>query len=522
MFGCLSYSTRITLADGAQEKIGKIVNQKLPVEVLSYDPKVGKMMPKRVVNWFNNGPTHEFLQFAVARAGAGAGRGRSTFALTANHAIRTPNGWREARTLAVGDCVMLAQPHRLSAMQRQVVLGSLMGDGALSRSRQSGAARFRMGHGVKQADYLDWKASLFGNVPQCRSTNAKGAVFVDLTPLPELAELRETVYIAGKKVLSWDYLKALTPLSLAIWYMDDGAFTLRAKGLQERTRDGSGRSEICVQAISPDSRERLVQHLAEAFDLHPQLIQRGSKQIATLVFPKDETAKLHERVAPFVHPSLDYKLLPCFRGRFAVEASFVEPTILPTPAPILDIYVKPRTRSMNRFDIEVEGSHNYLANGVVVHNSPETTTGGNALKFYASVRLDIRRTGAIKKGDEVIGNETRVKVVKNKVAPPFKQAEFEILYGEGTSRLGEVVDLGVKAGLIDKSGAWYSCSGTRIGQGKDNARTYLRENPELARELEDKIRAHFLTRPDAVPVTTEAVEDDGVAGSAADELDADL
>ena len=158
----------------------------------------------------------------------------------------------------------------------------------------------------------------------------------------------------------------------------------------------------------------------------------------------------------------------------------------------------------------------------VMFGSPETTTGGNALKFYASVRLDIRRTGAIKKGDEVIGNETRVKVVKNKVAPPFKQAEFEILYGEGTSRLGEVVDLGVKAGLIDKSGAWYSCSGTRIGQGKDNARTYLRENPELARELEDKIRAHFLTRPDAVPATTEAVEDDGVAGSAADELDADL
>ena len=104
----------------------------------------------------------------------------------------------------------------------------------------------------------------------------------------------------------------------------------------------------------------------------------------------------------------------------------------------------------------------------------------------------------------------------------FKQAEFEILYGEGASRLGEVVDLGVKAGLIDKSGAWYSCNGTRIGQGKDNARAYLRENPELARELEDKIRAHFLTRPDAVPGTTEPVEDNGIADAAADELDADL
>ncbi len=177
-------------------------------------------------------------------------------------------------------------------------------------------------------------------------------------------------------------------------------------------------------------------------------------------------------------------------------------------------------RHRMRFDLAVKGHHSYLVDHVVVHNSPETTTGGNALKFYASVRLDIRRTGAIKKGDEVIGNETRVKVVKNKMAPPFKQAEFEILYGEGTSRLGEVIDLGVKAGLIEKSGAWYSCSGTRIGQGKENARSYLRENAELARELEAKIRAHFLAKPDALPAAPEPGEDDELPGD--DELDADL
>ena len=159
----------------------------------------------------------------------------------------------------------------------------------------------------------------------------------------------------------------------------------------------------------------------------------------------------------------------------------------------------------------------------VMFGSPETTTGGNALKFYASVRLDIRRIGSIKKGDEVVGNETRVKVVKNKMAPPFKQAEFEILYGEGASRLGEVIDLGVKVGLIEKSGAWYSCGGTRIGQGKDNARTYLKENPELARELEDKIRDHFFSRPEAVPGTAEAaaINDDADA-PVADELDPEL
>lgn len=124
----------------------------------------------------------------------------------------------------------------------------------------------------------------------------------------------------------------------------------------------------------------------------------------------------------------------------------------------------------------------------VMFGSPETTTGGNALKFYASVRLDIRRTGAIKKGDEVIGSETRVKVVKNKVAPPFKQAEFDILYGEGISREGEIVELGVLHKFVEKAGAWYAYNGEKIGQGKDNAREYLREHPAIANEIENKIR----------------------------------
>jgi recombination protein RecA len=141
----------------------------------------------------------------------------------------------------------------------------------------------------------------------------------------------------------------------------------------------------------------------------------------------------------------------------------------------------------------------------VMFGNPETTTGGNALKFYASVRLDIRRIGAIKKGDEIVGNETRVKVVKNKVAPPFKQAEFDILYGEGISRQGEIITLGVQEGLIDKAGAWYSCNGDRIGQGKDNVREFLKQNPEIAADIEQGIRSRLLPK---VGVTEdEAVEE---------------
>jgi recombination protein RecA len=149
----------------------------------------------------------------------------------------------------------------------------------------------------------------------------------------------------------------------------------------------------------------------------------------------------------------------------------------------------------------------------VMFGSPETTTGGNALKFYASVRLDIRRIGAIKKGDEVIGNQTRVKVVKNKVSPPFKQAEFEILYGHGISREGEIIDHGVDQGIIDKAGSWYSYGTDRIGQGKENVRVYLQSNPEIAAEIEAKIRATLMPKKDAV---VEAA-DDAAAAADADE-----
>ena len=144
----------------------------------------------------------------------------------------------------------------------------------------------------------------------------------------------------------------------------------------------------------------------------------------------------------------------------------------------------------------------------VMFGNPETTTGGNALKFYASVRLDIRRIGAIKKGDEIVGNETRVKVVKNKMAPPFKKAEFEILYGEGISIEGELIDLGVKEGIVDKAGAWYSYNGDRIGQGKDNVRNFLKEHPEIAQDIDRQLRSKLLAT--ATPASEEAETDEAL------------
>ena len=497
MYGCLSWDTLVTLADGTQTEIVKIVNQRLPVEVLSYDPELDAIVPKKVVNWFDNGPTDQFLHFSVPRA---AGKGRSPgFACTPNHQVRTPNGWREAQELAVGDRVLQAVPHFLSDFQWETILGGLMGDGALSRSQGVHAARYRFDHCAKQAQYCDWKGSLLANIGVSRSVRASdGVVSFDFTPLPELAELRHAVYLGGKKIFSEDYLKQLTPLSLAIWYMDDGSFANRSKGLQERTKDGSGRSEICVEAMEPTTRTRLVAYLADTWRINARLTSRGAGKKAVLVFSKDETAKLHALIAPFVHPSMEYKLLPRYRGRFAVEPMFAPKRHELMPMPIKAIRPKAMSRT-HRYDIEVEGSHNYFAGGVMVHNSPEVTPGGRALKFYSSVRLDIRRIEAIKDGAEVIGNRTRVKVVKNKVSSPFRQAEFDIMFGRGISREGSLLDVGVDLGLVKKSGAWYTYDGEQLGQGRENAKAFLVENPEIMVEVSERIRQQVAPAVVAVP-----------------------
>jgi recombination protein RecA len=487
MFGCMSYGTRVTLADGTQEKIGKIVNQRMEVEVLSYDAETDRMVPRKIVNWFDNGKADRFLQFTVTKSG---GNGRAQFAATENHLVRTPGGWRQAGELIAGDRVLVAEKHLLSDQQLQVVLGALMGDGCLSpNTRDRSGTRFRMGHGAKQGEYLDWKVSLLGNIGHTRTANAKGAAFADFTPLPELAELREAVYFGdGKKHLSWEYLKSLTPLALAIWFMDDGSFTVRSKGVQERTAGGTGRIEIVVEAMSPGSRERLVRHLRDTHKLDVQLVTKGARQVSAIRFTTAASEKFQKLVAPYVHPSMGYKLLPRFCGQLAVEPRFVPETQRLVAARVLNIHVKPPTRSMHRFDIEVEGLHNYFVDGVMVHNSPETTSGGKALKFYASVRLDVRRIETLKDGTDAVGNRTRVKVVKNKMSPPFKVAEFDILYGVGISREGSLIDLGVEQGIVRKAGAWYTYEGDQLGQGKENARTFLQDNPDLANEIEKKIK----------------------------------
>jgi len=484
MFGCFSYGTRVTLADGSQEKIGKIVNQRLPVDVLSWDPASGRIEPRRVVNWFDNGRAHHFLQFAVE----GGRSGFRHLGVTENHVIFTPSGPVRAGDLQIGHEVLLSvEDYRLTADQLQVVLGGGLGDGSLRRTGAH-SALFRVGHGEAQKDYLQWKHAMLEPFSRAIGRMGRGFGFETLAVAAFLDVWRE-LYEEGRRTVSAGALARLDARGLAVWYADDGSFA------GSHARWGKGKAVLYNKSLPPSARLLVVDAIERLGLGRPRDDGRG------FWFTAEQTARLHALVAPYVHSSVDYKLHQSQRGRFAwyppaEPADFASRRFLRTiPARIAKRYVKPPTRSMHRFDLEVEGHHTYLADGIVVHNSPETTPGGRALKFYSSVRLDIRRMDAIKQGTESVGVHTKVKVVKNKLAPPFREAEFDVIYGEGISKAGTVLDAGVEQGLVEKSGTWYTYKNERIGQGRENAKKWLQENASALTDLEAKVRDALGLRP---------------------------
>ena len=510
MFGCFHYGARVVLADGRTEKIGKIVNQRLPVEVLSYDPSTGGVQSRRVVNWFNNGRAEQFLQFVVE----GGVSGRRTFGVTPNHLILTPRGEVPAGELREGDEVLsVVKDYRLTEDQQQLIWGGALGDGAL---RQVGAhtATFRVGHGDAQVEYAKWKHWMLEPFSRTFGRMGRGHGF-DTFAFPALADSRVGVYGGDRgRIADASALDRLDARGVAVWYADDGSFAGNYK------RWGHGKAVLYNKSLTGDARTRVMALFDRLGVGVPRDDGRG------FWFDAQQTTALHALIAPYVHPSMAYKLHPTLRDRFAWQPDLRDAHLNGTrlasraflrsvPARVLKIYAKPRTRSMERFDLEVEGTHTYLVDGVVVHNSPEVTSGGRALKFYASVRLDIRRIESIKSGDQVLGQRVRVKVVKNKLAAPFRDAELEIIFPRGISKASSLIDVATLQGIITRTGTWFSYKDMRLGQGRDNAREFLENNPELAIEIEARTREKLgLTRSAASAGATPDAAENGDATAA--------
>jgi len=486
MFGCLHWDTRVLLADGSRKRIGTIVRRRLPVEVLSYDPITRKVSPRRVVNWFNNGRTDHFIHFRIY----GGKSGLSGFAATPNHLVFTPRGEVAAGELRVGDQVLFYMPdYWLTDDQHQLLLGGCLGDGSL-RMQGGHSAHFRVGHGHSQKDYLEWKHAMLSPFARPIGRVANGLGFSTIT-MAVLGDLRRELYGEdGHRVVGAATLERLDARGVAVWYGDDGSF------MGSFDRWGKGKAVLYNKSLKGECRERVM----AAFERLG--IGRLRDDRRGFWFSSEQTARLHELIAPYLHPSVDYKLHPTLRGRFAWQSPLAQAGTLESrrrfrvvPVEITDRTVRASGIRPYRFDIEVEGSHTYLANGVVVHNSPETTTGGRALKFYSSIRLDIRRQDTIKNGTEAVGVRTKVKVVKNKLSPPFREAEFDVIYGEGISKEGSVLDLAAEHNVVEKSGTWYTYKSERIGQGRENAKRYLKDNPKVLADLEVKVRGALGLKP---------------------------
>ena len=458
--------------EGSPERMGDV-----------YDPATGRITPRRVVGWYDNGKADHFLQVEVE----GGPSGRRRFAATPNHLIFTPRGEVPAGSLRVGDEVLVVvEDFRLTEDQFQLVVGGALGDGSL-RKVGAHAATFRVGHGEEQEAYARWKHWMLEPFSRAFGRVGQGKGF-DTMAFPALADLHAALYAPeGRRTATQAVLDRLDARGLAVWYGDDGSFG------GHFDRWGHGKAVLYNKTLRGEARERAL-HLFERLGVgRPRDDGRG------FWFSAEQTARLHALIAPYLHPSVEYKLHPALRGRFAWQPDLSDAHLNGTrlaarrllravPARVTKIYVKPPTRTRRRFDLQVEGNHTYLVDGVVVHNSPETTTGGRALKFYSSVRMEIRRTENIKSGEEVKGMRARVKVVKNKVAPPFRDAEVDIFYGQGISRAGSVLDVAQAVGVVTRTGTWFAYGDLRLGQGRDNARDFLENNPELMREIEQRVR----------------------------------
>lgn len=473
MFGCFHYDARVLLSNGKTEKIGKIVNNKMEVEVMCYNDSTQQIEAKPIQNWYVNGKAKKFYNMLVKK---GRSSGISNVPIADDHLIPTPFGEKRFSDLSVGDTIYVRGLSYLSKDQLSVAVGSILGDGSL-RTKNGINASLRIGHGAKQTEYAKWKQNIFNKeFISSVSVGKKNQYYFETKKTQELIKFKNHKKNKMISFINEEIIENINPLSLAIWYLDDGTFS----GSYEKW--GNGNSSISCKSLS-ETDKKIISEKLKDFDLSVSFDKKG------MVFNSENTFKFHSLIQKYVPTCMEYKIHPKLRG---CEKYIFDNTNSPVQSldetTILEIKEKPSNRKTLKFDIEVLDNHNYFVDDILVHNSPETTTGGNALKYYATIRLDIRRTGSIKKGDDVVGNETTVKVVKNKVSPPFKKADFEISFGSGISKVGEIIDLAVTFNIVEKSGAWYSYKGAKIGQGRENVKEFLLQNPTTSDEIEALVR----------------------------------
>ena len=493
LFGCFPYQASVMLRGGGTELIGTLVNGQKPAEIISWDPRTAKFAPTRVIRRFKHGGS--IANFKLNDNEIGALRtayrtlvfrypnaaGFNKLTCTPNHTIFTPSGEISAEELAIGDHILVRHTGvRFSQDLQHLLLGSMLGDGSIKQDGRM-TAWYREEHAQTQNAYVRWKEKAFGRLCRKSSDNEHGYGF-STQALYEFASVREKFYPLNKryKHVTTALLEQLNPLSLAVWYLDDGT--------NDRYNRAGNRKTIYLHRLTEQECRAFEAVIAAKFNLvcHIKYYPKGAS--SRIGFYGKEADKFEDIIRPYCHRSMAYKLTKHDSIGSAVRGldfsmRDVEEAI---PCEIFEVREKFIEGKMGvRYNLEVEDNANFLlASGAIVHNSPETTSGGRALKFFSSIRIDIRRKDQIKTPEgKVIGNRTKIKVVKNKVAPPFTEVEFDIMYNEGISASGSLVDLGIEHKILEKKGSWITYQGELVGQGRDAAKQTIREKPELAEKI---------------------------------------
>jgi len=426
MFGCFHYNARVVLEDGTTEKIGKIVNNKMKLNVLSYNMENGKIESKKIVGWNDNGNLNEDQCFLNIVAEKHFGNGIINIPCTPNHIVFKNAGLDvdsgkyiaeeiAAGDLEVGDELLVKVPIYLTEDQKQIVYGSILGDGSLRESTPQ-SSQLRFGHGVAQSEYLQWKQEIMHNV-----VGFSDPTHFETTPLFELSGLKYNNEV-GKNcnnVIPKEVVDKIGLLGLTIWYLDDGTFGGNYK------KWGKGKSTIyCYKFSNKD----LMMESFNRLGLNPKMTKRGFE------FNAEETELFHSMICKYVPECMDYKIHPNYSGKYEYDIddninSFEYKLV---PAKILNIYEKPKTKTKKKFDLTIDGNSNYFVDHALVHNSPETTPGGKALKFYAHQRIRVTPGKKIKvqEGEKeiIIARQSFIQFVKNKAARPFGECIVEIVF----------------------------------------------------------------------------------------------
>lgn len=476
MFGCLHAKNKITFTDGRKFTIKEIVENKIEGNVWSYNEKTHQMEAKPIIDWHYNGDVNSHHDYLKITAQNPKNKEKSKVYVTKNHEILTQKGWVEAQKLNIGDIV-----YNKTLSTYDNMFGFIQGclvSGFTSVNMNNQLEFQKISHLTEK--YLNWKKQ----------------------KMLENTENQELVLSIIKKENTTNVLKIfeasnniISDLAMSVWFTENGFLDEDDEFHLLLNLDDV---ELATKLSLLLNQNNYPNKVVSSDDKY-QILFTDSQKLLTVLSKYGNLEVLSELCGlQDLFSYCNWKGL-LHVNQEHVKASKLEEYKLPNNiSEVIKIeYMSKKSfdHEFGKYDITVQDNHNYLVGstnptstgGIIVHNSPETTTGGNALKFYASVRLDIRRTGQIKKGDEVVGNETKVKVIKNKVAPPYKEANFEIIYGKGVNISAEILDLSVKLGLVDKSGAWYSYNGAKIGQGKDNVCVWLNNNPEVKDKLYETI-----------------------------------